>query len=151
MCSLVGELYSNLSAKNPFSISLKRDYDYKTASGWKNVLQWYDNNSRTGYLSENVKNGGVELSLTNERGDIFINGNSISTIVNSINNLKSSRVWNVILATQENDTHEIQPLDGTEALLILGYVYRIQATMTIPMNIFKAARGEGARFFSMIW
>ena len=28
---------------------------------------------------------------------------------------------------------------------MLGYVYRIQATMTIPMNIFKTARGEGGK------
>lgn len=141
----VQQINSKLSAKNPFSIALKRDYDYKTASGWKGLLSWNDNNGRTGYLQENVSDGKITLYLTNERGDILINGNSVAQIVNNINNLKSSRTWNVILAAQADGTHEIPALDGTEALLMLGYVYRIQATMTIPMNIFKTARGEGGK------
>lgn len=141
----INQINSKLSAKNPFSIALKRDYDYKTASGWKCLLSWNDNNGRTGYLQENVSDGKITLYLTNERGDILINGNSVAQIVNNINNLKSSRTWNVILAAQADGTHEIPALDGTEALLMLGYVYRIQATMTIPMNIFKTARGEGGK------
>lgn len=145
MIELTTQIFSKLSAKNPFSIALKRDYDYKTASGWKGLLSWNDNNGRTGYLQENVSDGKITLYLTNERGDILINGNSVAWIVNNINNLKSSRTWNVILAAQADGTHEIPALDGTEALLMLGYVYRIQATMTIPMNIFKTARGEGGK------
>ncbi len=141
----ISQIYSKLSAKNPFNIALKRDYDYKTASGWKGLLSWNDNNGRTGYLQENVSDGKITLYLTNERGDILINGNSVAWIVNNINNLKSSRTWNVILAAQADGTHEIPALDGTEALLMLGYVYRIQATMTISMNIFKTARGEGGK------
>ena len=145
LMSDINTINSKLSAKNPFSIALKRDYDYKTASGWKGLLSWNDNNGRTGYLQENVSDGKITLYLTNERGDILINGNSVAWIVNNINNLKSSRTWNVILAAQADGTHEIPALDGTEALLMLGYVYRIQATMTIPMNIFKTARGEGGK------
>lgn len=145
ICLYFAQIFSKLSAKNPFSIALKRDYDYKTASGWKGLLSWNDNNGRTGYLQENVSDGKITLYLTNERGDILINGNSVDWIVNNINNLKSSRTWNVILAAQADGTHEIPALDGTEALLMLGYVYRIQATMTIPMNIFKTARGEGGK------
>lgn len=141
----ISQLYSKLSAQNPFDIGLKRDYDYKTASGWKHILSWNDNNGRTGYLHENVSNGKINLSLTNERGDIYINGNSIANIVNDINNLKNGRNWNVILATQADGEHEIPALSGTEALLILGYVYRIQATMIIPMNIFIIANGEGGK------
>lgn len=128
-----------------FSISLRRNFDYSSAGwqNWQNILQWYDVNGRTGYLQENINNGEIKLHLQNERGDILINGNSIANIVNNINSLKNGRVWNVILSTQSDGTHEIPSLDGAEALLTLGYVYRIQATMTIPMNIFKMARGEG--------
>lgn len=143
--AMVSEMNSKLSAQNPFDIGLKRDYDYKTASGWKHILSWNDNNGRTGYLHENVSNGKINLSLTNERGDIYINGNSIANIVNDINNLKNGRNWNVILATQADGEHEIPALSGTEALLTLGYVYRIQATMIIPMNIFIIANGEGGK------
>lgn len=142
---MFAQIFSNLSAKNPFNIGLKRDYDYKTASGWKYILSWNDNNGRTGYLHENVSNGKINLSLTNERGDIYINGNSIANIVNDINNLKNSRQWNVILAVHADGEHEIPALSGTEALLTLGYVYRIQATMIIPMNIFITANGEGGK------
>ena len=141
----ISQLYSNLSGRNPSSITLKRNYDYKTASGWQNILQWYDVNGRTGYLQENIGNGEIKLCLQNERGDILINGNSIAWIANNINNLKSSRNWNVILAAQADGEHEIPVLSGTEALLTLGYVYRIQATMIIPMNIFIAANGEGGK------
>ena len=141
----VQQINSNLSGRNPSSITLKRNYDYKTASGWQNILQWYDVNGRTGYLQENIGNGEIKLCLQNERGDILINGNSIAWIANNINNLKSSRNWNVILAAQADGEHEIPVLSGTEALLTLGYVYRIQATMIIPMNIFIAANGEGGK------
>ena len=141
----ISTINSKLSGRNPSSITLKRNYDYKTASGWQNILQWYDVNGRTGYLQENIGNGEIKLCLQNERGDILINGNSIAWIANNINNLKSSRNWNVILAAQADGEHEIPVLSGTEALLTLGYVYRIQATMIIPMNIFIAANGEGGK------
>lgn len=108
ICLYFAQIFSNLSGRNPSSITLKRNYDYKTASGWQNILQWYDVNGRTGYLQENIGNGEIKLCLQNERGDILINGNSIAWIANNINNLKSSRNWNVILAAQADGEHEIQ-------------------------------------------
>lgn len=145
VCSNFTQINSNLNGQKSFNIALKRGYDYKTASGWQNILQWMDNNVRTGYLSESIDNGSVKLCLNNERGDILINGNSIAYIANSINNLKNSRTWRIILATQADGIHEIPELDGTEALLTLGYVYRMQTTMTIPMDLFAVARGDGNR------
>lgn len=47
------------------------------------------------------------------------------------------------MSTQTDGTHEIPDLNGTEALLTYGYVYRIETTMTIPMDVFASAKGEG--------
>lgn len=143
LANLIQQTNSNLTGQNFFEASFKRDYDYTNCEGWRGILNWYDKNARTGYLSEYAKNGSIELYLSNERGDILINGNSIAYIVNTINNLKNSKTWNISLSTQTDGTHEIPDLNGTEALLTYGYVYRIETTMTIPMDVFASAKGEG--------
>lgn len=126
-----------------FIARFKRDFDYTTANGWKNVLQWDDNNGRTGYLMEYIHDGGIDLSLQNEHGDVYINGNSIANIVNNINSLKNSRTWRNILSTQANGLHVIPTIAGTvEMLLIYGYVYQIQYTTTIPTDAFTIANSS---------
>lgn len=96
-------------------------------------------------MAEYIIDGNVQLYITNEYGDIFINSNSIADIVNNINSLKKSRTWNCILSTQAGGTHEVQELSGSEALITYGYVYRIQNTLTIPMDVFSVAKGDGGK------
>lgn len=104
------------------------------------MLQWNDNNGRTGYLMEYVHDGGIDLSLQNEHGDIYINGNSIATIINDINSLKNGVPWRNILSTQANGLHVIPTIADTEEMLLMyGYVYQIQHTATIPTDDFTIA------------
>ncbi len=135
----INQINSKLSGQNSIYAQFKRDYDYTTASGWSNVLQWNDDNGRTGYLMEYIHDGSIDLNLRNEHGDIYINGNSISNIVNNINNLIDSKTWNNILSTQANGTYEIPSsiTDASEVLLMYGYVYNIQFTATIPSYNFN--------------
>lgn len=110
------------------------------ASGWKNILQWYDLNGRTGYLTENVSNGSVTLYLTNERGDIRINGHSVAQIANDINTLKNSLNWSVVLSEKNPGTYEIPSVAAKrEVLITYGYVFQIHTTLVIPTNIFTLA------------
>lgn len=144
MIELTTQIFSKLSGNSPLNLArFKRDFDYTTANGWKNVLQWDDNNGRTGYLMEYVHGGGIDLSLQNEHGDVYINGNSIANIVNNINSLKNSRTWRNILSTQENGTYEMPTIaDAAEILLMYGYVYQIQHTTTIPTDSFTIANSS---------
>ncbi|MDE7323154.1 MAG: hypothetical protein K2N73_10610 [Lachnospiraceae bacterium] len=142
---MVGEIKNNLSGKNNFNATFKRNYDYKTASGWQNILQWMDKNIRTGYLAENISNGGINLHLNNERGDIYINGNSIAYVANSISSLINAKEWRQVLSVKENGIHEVLNLYGAEILLIYGYVFRIEDTMTMPLSLLLGASGAGAK------
>lgn len=63
----------------------------------------------------------------------------------NITDIENSKKWTQILSTQVNDTHEIPALSGAEVLLTYGYVYRIQNTLTIPMDVFSTANGEGGK------
>lgn len=133
----ISTINRKLSGQNSIYALFKRDYDYTTASGWSNVLQWNDDNGRTGYLMEYIHDGSIDLSLQNEHGDVYINGNSIANIVNNINSLKNSKTWNNILSTQANGTHEMPTItNATEILFMYGYVYNIQFTATIPAQNF---------------
>lgn len=121
-----------------FIARFKRDFDYTTANGWKNVLQWDDNNGRTGNLMELIADGYISLCLQNEHGDVYINGNSITTIANDIYSLKNGRTWRNVLSTQANGTHEMPTItNATEILFMYGYVYNIQFTATIPASNFN--------------
>lgn len=134
------QIFSKLSGEIPIFARFKRDFDYKTANGWANILQWDDNNGRTGYLMEYIHDGSIDLSFTNERGDININGNSIANIVNNINSIKNGRTWQNVLSTQANGLHVMPTIaDTVEMLLVYGYVYQIQNTATIPMDAFTIA------------
>lgn len=104
------------------------------------MLQWDDNNGRTGYLMELISDGHVSLCLNNDYGDVYINGNSIATIINDINSLKNGVPWRNILSTQANGLHVMPTIaDTKEMLLMYGYVYQIQHTATIPTDAFTIA------------
>ncbi len=87
---------------------------------------------------EYIHDGSIDLSFTNERGDININGNSIANIVNNINSLKNGRTWQNVLSTQANGTYEIADVaNAAEILFVYGYVYNIQFTVTVPAYNFN--------------